>query len=128
MVTAMSGTSPHAHTAWESSEGSPSPVLQAREGFLEEKMPPKLEGEQEFSPWPGGCAWDMVGLCGAHSGRTVERVACAASGYRMETGSDEGNMDAGRPARRLPPPPGRWGSDLGEGRPAEGYEAHSLGG
>lgn len=37
----------------------------------------------------------------------LERAARAASGCRSEQGFDEGNLEAGRPVKRLPPPP-RW--------------------
>lgn len=50
----------------------------------------------------------MGRLCGAHPAQEgyLERAACVASGYRREHGFDEDNLEAGRPVRRLPPPPG----------------------
>lgn len=71
-------------------------------------MPKKLEGEQKFSPCQGGGAGDTGWLCGGHALQEgyLERAACTASGCRMEQGFDEGNLEGGRPVRRLPPPPG----------------------
>lgn len=54
-----------------------SPVLQGREGFLEERMLKKWEGEQ-----------GMAARCPLRTG-TQEGTACVAPGCRMEKGFDE---------------------------------------